>query len=506
MGRHDARRRLEAAAARLGCARPQAVALILQLAADGVYRLTTGRVLGAARPRLAQQRQATRAVGGGGRLAPRALAGRTWMRRPAHRDEAVAMLARCRTRSRAGGGGFVARSHPRRAHLDHLDAASRTPTAALAVARATAGAAVAVVAPGATFLGCAGAWRRRSSCWTGPAEAGAADRQPARMAWVLFARTLCPGPPGDIDAALADGEESFELRDRQDSSSSLLARDARMAVAEAAIRHAGGAGGAPVARRCGSRPSGARFFLDLLVPAWLALGAARGRGGRGGGAAAARRPPAALRARRRTAPRARCSRRRRPRRGVAPRAGCGSDRRRDRRAGRGRTRAARRPRARRRRRARAAVELLHHAAPAFDACGALRYRDAAELELAARHPASTAAPAPAGASDRLESLTERELQVARLIVDRRTNPRSPPSCSSPKTVERHIRNLFHKLDVSSRVDVARAVEREGRRAPGAAGSTLTPLPGCKHGPERAAPPARGRGRAPGVTRAGSGGS
>jgi DNA-binding CsgD family transcriptional regulator len=38
--------------------------------------------------------------------------------------------------------------------------------------------------------------------------------------------------------------------------------------------------------------------------------------------------------------------------------------------------------------------------------------------------------------------------------------RSPPRCSSPpKTVETHIRNLFTKLGVSSRVEIARIVER-----------------------------------------------
>ena len=65
----------------------------------------------------------------------------------------------------------------------------------------------------------------------------------------------------------------------------------------------------------------------------------------------------------------------------------------------------------------------------------------------------------------MASLTERELEVARLIVDRRTNPQIAAELYlSPKTVESHVRNLFHKLGVSSRVDVARTVERADRTA------------------------------------------
>ena len=60
----------------------------------------------------------------------------------------------------------------------------------------------------------------------------------------------------------------------------------------------------------------------------------------------------------------------------------------------------------------------------------------------------------------IESLTERELQVAHLVVDRRTNAEIADALFlSPKTIETHIRNIFHKLDVSSRVELARTVER-----------------------------------------------
>ena len=68
-----------------------------------------------------------------------------------------------------------------------------------------------------------------------------------------------------------------------------------------------------------------------------------------------------------------------------------------------------------------------------------------------------------------ESLTEREHQVAWLVVDRKTNPEIAAELFlSPKTVETHIRNMLRKLDVDSRVGIARAIERaerEGRALP-----------------------------------------
>ena len=65
----------------------------------------------------------------------------------------------------------------------------------------------------------------------------------------------------------------------------------------------------------------------------------------------------------------------------------------------------------------------------------------------------------------MASLTERERQVARLVVDRNTNPEIAAELFlSPKTVETHIRHMFRKLDVDSRVGIARAVERADHEA------------------------------------------
>jgi len=64
------------------------------------------------------------------------------------------------------------------------------------------------------------------------------------------------------------------------------------------------------------------------------------------------------------------------------------------------------------------------------------------------------------------ALTGREEQIARLVVDRRTNPEIAEMLFlSPKTVETPLRNIFRKLDVSSRVEVARTVEEADSKAP-----------------------------------------
>jgi ATP/maltotriose-dependent transcriptional regulator MalT len=111
-----------------------------------------------------------------------------------------------------------------------------------------------------------------------------------------------------------------------------------------------------------------------------------------------------------------------------------------------------------------AVAELERAAAQLDASGALRYRDEAERELGklGHRIHRRTRPGKPGAVG-IESLTERELQVARLVVDRKTNPQiAAELVLSQKTVETHLRNIFHKVDVSSRVGLARAIERADR--------------------------------------------
>jgi DNA-binding NarL/FixJ family response regulator len=113
-----------------------------------------------------------------------------------------------------------------------------------------------------------------------------------------------------------------------------------------------------------------------------------------------------------------------------------------------------------------AVAELEQALATLDAHGAVRYRLEAERELGklGRRPRRRTERGKVDGSA-VDSLTERELQIARLVVDRKTNPEIAAELFlSLKTVEAHLRNTFRKLDVSSRVEVARALERADRTA------------------------------------------
>lgn len=115
-----------------------------------------------------------------------------------------------------------------------------------------------------------------------------------------------------------------------------------------------------------------------------------------------------------------------------------------------------------------AREVLERAARIFDERGAVRFRDAAERELRQLgHRIHRRSQPTAAGGEGVDSLTRRELEVARRIVDRQTNRQIAEELFlSPKTVETHIRNIFAKLGADSRVEVARMVERADRLASG----------------------------------------
>jgi ATP/maltotriose-dependent transcriptional regulator MalT len=107
-----------------------------------------------------------------------------------------------------------------------------------------------------------------------------------------------------------------------------------------------------------------------------------------------------------------------------------------------------------------AVAQLQAAADGYDALGASRYRDQVEGQLRGLgqtiHRRSQRGDQ-GGVG--LATLTGRELEVAELVHGRHTNRQIADQLFlSLKTVETHVRHIFHKLDVSSRVEIARLLD------------------------------------------------
>jgi ATP/maltotriose-dependent transcriptional regulator MalT len=113
----------------------------------------------------------------------------------------------------------------------------------------------------------------------------------------------------------------------------------------------------------------------------------------------------------------------------------------------------------------AAITHLAGAAEDLERFGAVRQRNASERELrrlGERIHRRTRGGKPDATG--VDSLTEREVEIGHLIADRMTNREIAERLFlSPKTIETHLRNLFTKLGVSSRVQVARAIEEADRR-------------------------------------------
>jgi DNA-binding NarL/FixJ family response regulator len=302
----------------------------------------------------------------------------------------------------------------------------------------------------------------------GAAEAARLTGSPHALTWALFTRVMVTLHQGDIAGALADGEESIALT-RELDASNVVTSWAHLALGLALVEsgeHARGlevalppAGGASLPVLPGAWRA---YFLDRFMLAWLALGR-RAEAERAAAEARALADAtglssveaAALRAAARLALDAGDAH-------TAAELGLASAEIAESvgaplgnalsRLFAGRALAAAGE-------AERAVTELTQAAYIFGSCGSVRYRDEAERELGRLGRRRARRTGGSG----FESLTERELEVARLIVDRRTNPQIAAALFlSQKTVETHIRNLFQKLGVSSRVDVARLVERADR--------------------------------------------
>jgi DNA-binding NarL/FixJ family response regulator len=110
-----------------------------------------------------------------------------------------------------------------------------------------------------------------------------------------------------------------------------------------------------------------------------------------------------------------------------------------------------------------AGETLRVAEAQFAACGARRLREEAvrELRRIGRRVARASSRGDGGTSG-IGALSGREREVADLVQARHTNREIAEHLFlSEKTIESHLRNVFIKLNVSSRADVARTLDASG---------------------------------------------
>ena len=473
LGLHDdAHARLHGALSDLGdSSSPEAVALMLELATDGFFRMEYGpmrewaaRALSAARP--LQRRSLTAAAAAAAAWAG-ALDGAI-AQAETDRREAAALVDAMSDRelalrldaavNLAGAELYLDRFHESGAHAER----------AISVGRATGQ--TAVVPMTSSIL----AWVRMvlgqltqgGAELDGAIESARLSAHAQTLALHLLNRSLTALAAGDLELALTTAQESFDLTRPMDQS--LITAAAGLALG-AALVEAGDPERAVEALvgRCGEdialMPGGFRAkWLELLTRCWLALDrrdeAARAAAcaracadavGLRMAAAMAERAAAAVALaageRAGAAERALVSARVAEEAGVLVEGALSRTL-----AGRALAQAGQPERA---------AQELERAAEDLHACGALRYRDEAERELRqlGRRIHRRSRPGSPGGTG-VASLTSRELQVARLVADRKTNAAIASELFlSQKTVETHVRNMFRKLAVSSRVEIARIV-------------------------------------------------
>ena len=102
-----------------------------------------------------------------------------------------------------------------------------------------------------------------------------------------------------------------------------------------------------------------------------------------------------------------------------------------------------------------AREQLREAIEVFDALGAAPWSNLARVELEA-----TGETARKRDPSTLDQLTPQELQIALLLADGRTTREAAAAMFlSPKTIEYHLRNVYRKLGVHSREELADVMAR-----------------------------------------------
>ena len=456
---------------------PEAVALMIELAVDGFYRMEyepmrewAERALSAARP--LDDRPLTAAALA--TLAYAAALGGAMADAETHRSEAAALVDALSDQELALRLDAAVNLAAAELDLERFAEAGAHAERAMAVGQATGQNDIVPI-----LVYCV-AWVRRrrgelassGELLDGAVEGARLSGNAQSLAGNLLNQSLTALAAGDLELALATAEESVDLTTHLDEG--LVSASAGHALAAALLEAGdparavevlvGPAGGADLPLI----PSAWRaHFLELLTRCWLALGrlddarraatAAEGCAEAFGlrlAAGLADRAAAAVALEasdlETASERALASARAADHAGVPVEAALSRTL-----AGRALAQAGQRKRA---------VSELTHAAKTLHTCGALRYRDQAEQELRqlGQRVHRRTRPGKTGAEG-LESLTERELQIARLVVDRQTNPEIAAELFlSQKTIESHLHNMFHKLGITSRVELARAVEQSDR--------------------------------------------